>query len=220
MKVLFVAMARSIWLFDFARVNPKGLTLQPFIESLSTKYAFAKAPRNVLDLTDNALVFKSGRFVNAKGVQVLISLSVFDDGLVADALSSTDDSTAFLTEVSDWAKKEFGLIVPEEARKSYASQIVFQSDVPFVALNPRLSRLVESIQERYAPVDAKRPQFEFTGLSFWTEDVGKPLAPGPVKIERKIGALFADDMYFSQAPFETNSHLEFLSEFETMLKES
>lgn|SRR5690348_16805275 len=218
MKVLFVGMARSIWLFEFARLNPKGMYLQPMIEALTARYVFAKAPKNLLDVTDNALVFKSGRFVNSKGVSVLVAFSIYDDGLIGETLSSTDDSTEFLNDVTGWAKNQFNLVTPSEVRKAYASQIVFECDTPLMALSPKITQLVRSVQARYTPVDGKSREFDFTGLSFWTEDVTKPLAPGILKIERKIGAPFAQNMYFSQAPFETRSHIELLTELEALLK--
>ncbi|MGH9736752.1 MAG: hypothetical protein ACRD8A_19445, partial [Candidatus Acidiferrales bacterium] len=210
-------MARSIWLFEYTRLNPKGLYLQPMIEALTARYTFAKAPQNLLDLTDNALAFKSGKFVNSKGVAVLVKFSIYDDGIIGETVASTDDSTEFLNDVASWAKEEFGLQVPSNARKAYASQIVFECDAPLLALSPKIAQLLRSVQARYQPLDGKPREFDFTGLSFWTEDVTKPLAPSMVKIERKIGPSFAQNMYFSQAPFETRSHIELLMELEALL---
>lgn len=218
MKVLYIGMARAIWLFDFRLANPNGAVLRPVIEALTARYAFAKSPKNELDITENALAFKSGRFVNPQGVSVLVSLSIYNDGLLAETVSSTDDSTAFLIEVSEWTRREFGLVIPPEVRIAYVSQVVFESDAHLIALSPSLGRFLQLLQERYKSIDGRPRNFEFTGLSFWTEEIGKPLAPGAFKIERKISAPFASRMYFSEAPFETRAHIELLGELEGMLK--
>src|SRR6266481_3188167 len=101
MKILFVGLARSIWLFNTYMLNPKGLSFQPLLEKISERYQFAKAPKNALDLDEqSALSFKSGTFVNSKGASVLVGFSIYADGLVVDTLSSTDDSDAFLEEIT------------------------------------------------------------------------------------------------------------------------
>jgi hypothetical protein len=219
MKILYVGLARSIWLFDFNLLNPKGLSLQGVIDGLRQKYHFAKAPKNALDLDERkALAFKSGTFTNSKGIPVLTAFTIYNDGFAAETLASTDDSTEFLVEVSDWINKEFGLVVPQPVRKAYVGQIDFESDVSLLALDPRLEGLVDSIEHRYIPPDGKARHFDFAGISFWTEDANLPLAPAMIKVERKIGSPFSSNHYFSQTPLETQQHIEFLHELEQILR--
>jgi hypothetical protein len=218
MNILYVGLARSIWLFDFSLLNPKGMSLQGVIDGLKEKYGFAKAPKNILDLDERkALAFKSGTFVNSKGIPVVTAFTIYNDGFAAETLSSTDDSSEFLAAVSEWIKKDFGLVVPQSVRKAYVGQIDFESDVPLIALDPRLSGFIKSIEREYNPADGKSLEFEFSGISFWTEDVNQPLAPAMFKVERKIGAPFSSNHYFSQTPLETQKHIELLCELEKML---
>jgi hypothetical protein len=218
MNILYVGLARSIWLFDFSLLNPRGLSLQGVIDGLKQRYQFAKAPKNALDLDERkALAFRSGTFTNSKGVPVLTAFTIYNDGFAAETLASTDDSTEFLVEVERWLKTEFGLVVPQPVRKAYVGQIDFESDVPLLAVNPQFAGFIESIEDRYRPPDGKARHFDFAGISFWTEDANLPLAPAILKIERKIGSPFSSNHYFSQTPLETQKHIELLNELEQLL---
>jgi hypothetical protein len=219
MKILFVGLARSIYLFDTNLLNPKGLSLQPIFEKMTEKYKFAKAPKNALDFDEQkSLSFKSGTFVNSKGTPVLVGYTIYSDGLVADTMSSTDDSTEFLVELTNWIKQDYGLALPAGVKKLWLSQIDFECDIPLVKLNPKLTPFLKSIESRFKPADGVFRRFDVGALNFWTEDVTKPGAPVIVKFERKWQAPFATNHYFSQAPLETREHIELLNELELLLK--
>lgn len=219
MKILFVGLARAIWLFETSQLNPKGLSLQPTIEKLTEKYKFSKAPKNPLDYDDQrALVFKSGTFINSKGIPVMITFSIYSDGLVADTTSSTNDATEFLAEVMTWLKTDCGLLPPPEIRKGYVSQMDVECVTPLINVNPKLTNFLHDIELRVKSADGMVRRYEVGGLSFWTEDITKPGAPAPIKFERKFNAPWSANHYFSQAPLETTVHLELLNELEALLK--
>jgi hypothetical protein len=219
MNVLFVGLARSIWLFNVSLWNPKGVSLQPMIDKLKEKYEFAQAPKNVLDTDESkALTFKAGRFINSKKVPVIVSFSIYNDGLVADTLSTTNDSTEFLVEATSWIQEEFKLVLPSNLKKGYVTQIHFETNIHLTKLNPRLTDLLKFVEERYKPFDGKQRKFDVAGLSFWTEDVNQPQAPTIFKLERKMGAPFSSNYYFSQAPLETQPLIDLLNEFERILE--
>jgi hypothetical protein len=124
MKLVSVLMARTVWLFDFAQFNPKGLNLWPVCEWLIKKYQFASYPKNLLDLnSEKALAFQAGSFVNSSGANVLVALSVYSNGLVAEASSSTDDSDELLQQIATDISKNCGLEIPANAGKAYVSQL-------------------------------------------------------------------------------------------------
>jgi hypothetical protein len=218
MKVLYVGLARSLWLFDFNMTNPQGLSIQPVIDRLNEKYKFGKAPKNPLDVDDQkALSFKSGLFLSKKGVPVTVSFSIYNDGFVADTTSSTDVSTEFLIEVTDLIANEYGLKIPTKIRKAYVSQLDLECETQLIELNPGLVGLNKFIDSHVRTIDENRRHFDCAGLSFWTEDTGKVGSPAPFKFERKISAPFWTNHYFSQAPLETHLHLEALEILERLL---
>jgi hypothetical protein len=214
MKILYVGLARTIWLFNFALVNPTGINLRGVFDALGKRYQFGKTPKNEIDFDDqNSLSFKSGTFVGQRKVPLLIDLNIYNDGIVVDARSSTDESTEFLNDVANWLQDTYGLAIPKERRVAYLSQIDFQWDVSLGNLNPGLAALAGQANEHSVP----KSEFEVASIQFWTEGFSRPNAPAPLKIERKIPAPFSSNHYFSQAPMETKDHIAFLNAFEALL---
>src|SRR5213595_820534 len=115
MNILYVGLARTLWLFDLALLNPKGRSLKDVIEEVAKRYKFAQAPKNELDFDDQrSLSFKGGTFVGQRKVPLLVGLNIYSDGLVADTMSSTDESTEFLNDLAKWLNDTYGLAVPKE----------------------------------------------------------------------------------------------------------
>lgn len=219
MKILFVGLARSIWLFDISMFNPKGLSFQPALAEIGKRYQFAKVPASIVDFDERkGLPFKAGTFINSKGTPVMVSFTIYGDGFVAETFSSTDDATEFLVDVTSWLSASFGFVVPTKIKKAWVSQIDFESDAPLINLNPKLEKIIVFLQSRVKRPDGKSENFGVGGLHFWTEDFNKPGAPTAVKFERKLDAPFSDNHYFSQAPLPTNDHKDLLAEMEQLLK--
>jgi hypothetical protein len=220
MKVLYTGLARAIWSFDLNLLNPRGLSLQPVIDMLNEKYKFGKSPKHPTDVDEQqkALTFKSGLFINAKGVPISVNLNIYNDGFVADTTASTAISTEFLIEVADWMTSEFGLKIPSKVRKAFVSQLDVECGQDLLQLNRGLEKLGEFIDAHVKALDEGPRHFDCTGLSFWSEDMGKVSAPSLFKFERKISAPFSANHYFSQAPLETHHHLELLDMLETLLR--
>jgi len=212
MKVLYVTAARTIWLFDFAAINPTGLSLRGILAGIAERYQFAKAPKNELDLNDNHLSFRSGAFTGKRGVPILVQLDIYNDGFVADCMSSTDESAEFLVDFATWLKGR-GLAIPQPNGVNHFSQIDFESEMSLAAANSSFSRFAKSF-ERFE----KRRKYEVGSIQFWTEEFGKAATPAAIKVERKIGAPFSSNHYFSQAPLPTATHLQMIEEFEKELK--
>lgn len=217
MNILYIGLARTIWLFDLALLNPTGMSLKGVIEEIAKRYQFAKAPKNELDFDDQrSLSFKGGTFSGQRKVPIVVSLNIYFDGLVADTMSSTDETIEFLNDLAKWLNDTYGLAVPKERRVNYLSQIDFRSDVSLINLNRRLEAFAANL-ENFAKDKERR--YEVGSIQLWTEDVGKPGSMAPVKIERKISAPFSTNHYFSQAPLPTAAHTELLNEFEVILKQ-
>lgn len=216
MNVLYVGLARTIWLFDFAALNPTGLSLRGAMGELAKRYQFAKCPVNELDVDDkNSLPFKSGTFVGERKVPIVVSLNIYADGWVADTTSSTDESSEFLQDLGGWLEDNYKLTVPKERRVAYLSQIDFQSDMSLTNLNRHLEPFTDNLD---ALARNKEMHYEVGSIQFWTEDISKPGTAAPVKIERKISAAYSANHYFSQAPLQTKAHLELIKQFEAILK--
>lgn len=137
---------------------------------------------------------------------------------MAETVSSTDDSTEFLQEISAWIAKDYGFVLPPDVKKGYLSQVHVECDVPLRNLSPKLMRFASLLSARVKTADKKPRQFDIGALQFWTEDMGQTMAPAMFRFERKWGEPFSSNQYFSQAALETQEHLDLLNELEQILK--
>lgn len=220
MKLLSVEIARSIWMFDLGLLNPKGISFQDSFEKLGARYQFSKFPRNLLDLNEQkALAFQVGTFVNSAKVPITVSFNVYNNGFVAETLSTTDDATEFLQDLTKWLAKEFDFAVPSgnNLHKGHLSQVGVELETSLSPLNPKIAAFVERLNAQFRSVDGKPKRFDIASVSFWTEEFGEPNAPSSFRLERKWGKQFTSNQYFSQAPLETRQHLDLLREFEKIL---
>jgi hypothetical protein len=219
MKLLSVNMARSVWIFDLGQFNPKGLNLWPVCEWLINRYKFAGYPKNLLDLdSEKALAFRVGSFRNSKGETVVVALSIYNNGIAADASSSTDDSTEFLQEVAGLVAQEFGLVVPPNVGRAYVSQFYVECDLSLFITRPTVAELTEILNSGVAPIDGKPRKFDFGALQFWTDDWDPASSPAYFRFERRVGVPFSRNQYFSQAALKTREHLAFLEKLESTLR--
>jgi hypothetical protein len=219
MKVRYVALARSLWAFDLNLLNPKGLSWQGVLEPITTKYKFAKAPKNLLDVNEQKnLAFQLGTFVNSQNTSISITLTIYNNGISAETQSSTDDATEFLKELTSWIAREHGLAVPTDIKKGYVSQVEVECDTPLVALNPRFAEFLRGIEQRVKTIDGKPRRFDFGAIQCFTEDVNQMWSPAIFRFERKWGSPFASNIYFTQSALETREHIEVLNQLEQLLK--
>jgi len=212
MKIKFVILARTVWLFDLNLLNPQGRSIQGVLEKLGPQYRFATSPRNPLDLDENkSLAFKLGTFTNSKAVSVGVSFNIYNNGVSAETSSSTDDCTEFLLDVRSRLKSEFGLVIPdEEVKTAYVSQLMVESDASLSALNPQIPKFIRLIESRVKRVDGTPSRFDVGAFNLWTEDVNQLMAPAMFRFERKHGTPFSSNDYFSQAPLQTQEHIDVL----------
>ena len=219
MKLLSVALARVVWLFDTSHMNPRGLSFQEIIQKLSEKYRFSKAPKTIADVSsDKSFAFEFGTFVNSKKLPLAVTYKLFGDGMVADTWSSTDDSTEFMQELTSWAAHDYGFSIPDisEINIGYLSQINIESDLKLPSLTPKLVSFARMLESKVRAMDGKPRQFEIGGISFWTEDISKPSAPAPFRFEKKWAIPFSANQYFSQAPLPTQEHIKTVEELEKL----
>lgn len=220
MKLLYVTLARAIWLFDMRLLNPKGLSLHEVFQKIAERYRFAKFPKDPLDFNEQkALAFEQGVFTNSRQESIAVSFAVWNNGVTAETSSTTRDATEFLREFFEWINREYGFWIPsgKGLNKGYLSQIDVECDRPLISVNPRLELLSKMLTNRYSPLDGKPREFVVGGLQFWTEDVGQLLAPAAFRFERKWGFPAGANQFFSQAPLETQDHMELLNELENIL---
>ena len=218
MKLLSIASARSVWLFPFQDLNPRGKALMPMLMPLVERYRFIKFPQKPEELVKvDHLEFNEGRYKTNEGNEILVSLKVYNDGLVVDSRSSTNDCEAFLHDLLTWAAKNYGFLPYDKVirRKLYVSEVYVCMKNPLGHINPAIKTFTDKLANYdigYGPFP-----FEISGISFGNDPEkiqGKAMT---FRLERAEGAPFTENRFFSVAPFPTETHLALLEQLEKVL---
>lgn len=218
MKVIAVPLARCMWLIDFDKVNPRGRSLLDALNGIAKRYRFSKFPSHLLDYgKEGGLSFLSGTFAK-DGIDLRVGLTVFNNGIQADTLSSTDDAESLLEDVRNLLEKEFNLPIDDEEiiRRSYQSQLDVTPNKDLIIVKPPIQQLADRLTSEAVPIHGKPKQFFLGGFAMFSEDVGKEGAAVPFRFERKWGTDFEKNIYFTQAPVRTSQHLAILDELEKL----
>lgn len=215
MELLSVSRARSIWLFDVNDLNPRGKSIQnELMEWLESSYHFSKVPKSPDDLDDTkGLAFSDGEFQVKEELFIRVALKIYNDGMVADTSSSTEDTDAFLKDVLESAAKEFTLTWKPDMlrRKLYLSDVFVKLDTSLGLLRPELEEFGKTITSLLGG----KTQWGFSRIAFSAEIEGDN--PLRFTLERQVARPFVENRYFSSAPFQTHVHLEMIREFEKLL---
>jgi hypothetical protein len=185
---------------------------------LGERYSFQTFPKSTADVDEKAkgYVFKFGVFQTEDG-PINVNFSLFSDGINAESWASTEKTDAFVEDVLTSAALKYGLAYgPNTVRtKWYVSEVTVRLDHPLKNATPRMARLCDTMTEVF-----KRhglPAFELTGIICGLDPTGKSYKPPSFGIERKLGAPFSEDKYWSKSPFTTADHLRVLRELDQVL---
>jgi hypothetical protein len=233
MKLIHARLARSIWLFDMRDLNPKGKNiLGDLVSWIKNTYSFAAGPDMANPVPNAAppattaspkaegipgLTFQGGSFQSEEEIYIAInSLTIYDDGIVIDSASSTEDSDKFAADLLDSATQEFALAYDADTvrKRLYLSELIVRSDINLESLNPILPAFAGQISR--PSLGPTGTLFTLGGLSFWsdTDSSGKQKV---IRFERQVGRSLSENRYFSDAPMETTIHFEMLEEFERLV---
>jgi hypothetical protein len=221
MKIISVDSARTTWLFPLAELNPTGKSFTDVFIQMKQKNNFKKAPEHTFDLdpAKKGWIFEQGEFVNRDIVPVVIKLSVFTDGLVADCWSSTRDSEDFLKDSMLWLKSEHGLGLPSDrtVKTVYMSEMTVTTDKRLTPFHPRMEKFAKLVSEKVGSTGRPNAGYVFGGFSLWVKDFDQPGAPPQYRFELKAGSKLEDRRFYSAAPVTTEEHVALLNEQENFL---
>jgi hypothetical protein len=219
MKLLSVALARSVWLVFLNDLNPKGKKLYPSMSSfLLDTYKFSKYPNLDEDLDESkGLVFSDGEFTNANGELLTIKFTIFNFGLVAENVSSTTDTDYFLETLISQLKEDILDIEDYDSitrGRDYLSQLYFTTDKSLDLINPKMRSISEYLEKNLSYGEGAR--YQLATLNFWA-DPTQARNPLNFVIERQAAIPFNENRYFSSVPLQTHQHIEILNILEDIL---
>jgi hypothetical protein len=195
------------------------------IEGVKKKYEFLKFPS--MERANEPFDFQVGKLKHGSRVMKIDQFVVSYIGTEATSIgaasrTSSNDADLFLDDLTEWLAKEFNLDVNEQFPHAYHSQ------AEFVFENARLSDRFTELKELGKGItniirgygSSKCPEFEVSTLAMHF-DLSDTTLPKPIPtqftVERRVGARYADNKYFSQAPLKTGDHKAVLEQLEKIL---
>ncbi len=213
MKLLSISSARAIWLIPTNFVNPSGLFILPIIAAIKERYQFRSSTIDKPPANDNeGIKFEAGAFSSDEG-ELLVNLTIHNDGFVAETRSSTKYSDLFLEDLMNWSAQQYRLADYRslDIKKIYANEVYVQFDKSVGLFNEKLSPFFESISNLVG--DKYTGPLGFTGLTLGTDMTRSPRALN-FKIERQTNTALEENKFYSFAPIQTEPHVQILEQLE------
>ncbi len=214
MELVSITLARLVAMVQIQEWDPlgKASTLEA-LAKFKSRYSFTKTPTNLEELDlQKGIELVEGRLGDIR----IDKITLFQNGIVIDTRSSTENSEKVLDDILVLAEDAFGATI-RPARQGFASQLIFRSNMHLAALNPVLPKIADILTER-ASADLKHPfVFEPTGILLNVDTSQTKTAPVMFSIERRTEIPFEENTYFSSAPLRTVEHIEVVKTFEASI---
>lgn len=214
MQLASVLLARYFGLIQIEDLNLNGTLYWPeIIPALVERYGFVKYPTSFDSLDESkGIELVGGRF----GKQVIEKLVILDTGIYLDTSISTAVAEELWYGLMDWATQKLGVTFKPDMikRAVYVSHVTFHSEVPILSVNPILTKIGAVVTEQVEKCYRQRLEYEPAVISITFDQQLTKLGTAPFTIQRREGAPFEENKYFSSAPLRTNQHLEMLEAFE------
>lgn len=214
MKLSAVLLARTVAFIETADLNPRGRVFYPELaQGLVERYHFQKFPQELKDFNEqNGVEFVLGKADN----QVIEKLTIFGNGIVVDTRTDTKTSKGLIENILGWAKSRFDLAYESGmiSHFGYVSQLSFHSNVALNALNPALRRLADRVSTAVSQNQGEKVDYQTASIFVQHDPLKRKNLIAHFTIQPRVESPFSENKYFSEAPLTTDSHIEFLRDFE------
>jgi hypothetical protein len=218
MKLAAIHASKVTALVEITDLVPTGKVFAPdLMTAIAERCEFRKFPQDFGKKQEPAgAVFEIGKWND----QPINKLTIFNDGVVLETSSDTDDTDATLHQLLMWAKKEIGINYEPEMirRKLFTSNLVVYSDMQLDSLHPILKELAAFVSSDTSKQFNHQFVYRTAGITLGTNTLTSKFAPTVFSIERRIDVPDSENKYFSTAPLRTSEHLSLLEKLEKALR--
>lgn len=138
----------------------------------------------------------------------------------ATTKTSTGDSMFFLTDLLNWAHEKFGIDKTRQFPDFFHSMLELEFErslIRFEDFRP-IGQAITNLVRGYG---FKASDFELSGIQISLDPTTQVLPNlTPFSLERRAGASFRENRYFSQAPLRTDDHMWVISEIERLFSDA
>ena len=99
----------------------------------------------------------------------------------------------------------------------YGSQLTFHSDADFSTLHPALLKLCRNVSKSVETDIGQQHSYELISLQVDYDQLTSKYPIGRFSIQRRDNTPFSQNKYFSDAPLQTEQHIQILEQFEAEL---
>jgi len=220
----------QVYLTRFGEIPFNKLMHRRYLDQLIKVFQFSQAEVAQIDGGNSAILCVHGIHKNDNGEQIINKLELQDRKLIIQVDGSSEDANeafAILTDfLADLAKQTNGSYL-EPIVKAEESRIAAHLDFSFGALlSPTYLSFVESTVVNKASSDVVEAAISPASLRFRLTYLVKDhslsdykigLSPKEFALEPKQGFPLSDQIFYSKAPFDTNTHIRLLEELENTI---
>jgi len=197
------------------------------VNALVKNYGFVGYPREaelaaILVAPDSNATAKPAVFTQGKApidgrTLVIDRLEIYNNGIVANTHTDTNDSDLIVADVLRWSSERFKVTYDEiKPSAGHSSQLEIRFARPLPELMPALApvgkRISDSLEKDFWGFE---PAYHVVGVNFYFDKNKYPaFAPSVVRIDYRAGQPFERNVYWSEAPLATADHEAVLTEFE------
>jgi len=216
MKLAAIHTSKVSALAEIAEFIPTGKVFAPdLMTAIGERCEFRKVPQDFGKKDAAPAVFEIGKWND----QPINKLTIFNDGIVLETSSDTDDTDATLQQLLLWAKKEIGINYKPEMirRKLFTSQLVVYSDMELDSVHPILKELATFVSSDVSKQFDQQLVYRTAGITIGPNTLTSKFPPTAFSIERRIDVPDSNNKYFSTAPLRTTDHMALLERLEKSL---
>ena len=207
--VLIAATIKSYKPRLFDAISPYAL-----LEKVEKRYKFKSAPTYEQIAKDEKGpfnfvygTFQAGDRVLTIEQFVIQYVGVYTTTVAASIKTDTDDVDLFLSEIEQMAHQEFKVDTTKVNPDYHNSVLEVKFDKPISAYFAQLDKLVQRLKNKVEEYGFRNRNFEVAGFSVQVDSTNQQLPQlGSFTLERRAGAPFSENRYFSQAPLRTADH--------------
>lgn len=209
MEIARITLARALWIFDIAELNPSGARVGELVEQLLIPYEFQEKPTPE-ETSQRRGKFRGGKF-EWMGRELEVALEIHKDGLIAESSFATEAADAFLEQILAGFSNALKVRYPPRMtrKRAHRSEMVVYVDAGLSGFCSKLDEFAKTL------TDATSHTHELTALVFGSENRQTAFS-----FERRVGEPFEENKFFTSALMHTSDHITVLEKLETQIKQT